>query len=285
MQHFQFYSTKSIDDALHFLSEKGDQTRIIAGGTDLIPRLREEDSRPEFVLNILEIGKLNGVTELNQILRIGSTTTHTQLVESDILQKNFPSLVQAAASVGGPLIRNRGTIGGNIANASPAADLAPALLAMDAEVVLMSEKGTRVVALRDFFVGPGKTLLDPNELLAEISIPLPKGKGVFLKLGRRQAMTLSIVNVAVCLEMEGRICRSAKIAMGSVAPTPIRCPRAEMMLIGKEIDQELISKCAEEAMAMSKPLDDQRAKAWYRMQAGEVLLRRALVQASGLRDD
>ena len=147
---------------MHFLSEKGDQTRIIAGGTDLIPRLREEDSRPEFVLNILEIGKLNGVTELNQILRIGSTTTHTQLVESDILQKNFPSLVQAAASVGGPLIRNRGTIGGNIANASPAADLAPALLAMDAEVVLMSEKGTRVVALRDFFVGPGKTLLDPN---------------------------------------------------------------------------------------------------------------------------
>lgn len=285
MQHFQFYSTKSIDDALHFLSENGDQTRIIAGGTDLIPRLREEDPRPEFVLNILEIGKLNGITELNRVLRIGSTTTHTQLVESDILQKNFPSLIQAAASVGGPLIRNRGTIGGNIANASPAADLAPALLAMDAEVVLMSEKGTRVVALRDFFVGPGKTLLDPNELLAEISIPLPKGKGVFLKLGRRQAMTLSIVNVAVCLEMEGTICRSAKIAMGSVAPTPIRCPRAEMMLIGKEIDQELISKCAEEAMAMSKPLDDQRAKAWYRMQAGEVLLRRALVQASGLRDD
>lgn len=285
MQRFQFYSTKSIDDALHFLSEKGDQTRIIAGGTDLIPRLREENSRPEFVLNILEIGKLNGVTELNHGLRIGSTTTHTQLMESDILQRNCPSLVQAAASAGGPLIRNRGTIGGNIANASPAADLSPALLALDAEVVLMSEKGTRVVALGDFFIGPGKTLLDPDELLAEISIPLPKGKSVFLKLGRRQAMTLSIVNVAVCLEMEGRKCRRAKIAMGSVAPTPIRCPRAEMMLIDQEIGPELISKCAGEAMAMSKPLDDQRAKAWYRVQAGEVLLKRALLQAAGLRDD
>ena len=285
MQHFQFYSAKSFDDALHFLSKKGDQTRIIAGGTDLIPRLREENSRPEFVLNILEIGKLNGVTELNHVLRIGSTTTHTQLMESDILQRNCPSLIQAAASVGGPLIRNRGTIGGNIANASPAADLSPALLALDAEAVLMSEKGTRVVALRDFFIGPGKTLLAPNELLAEILIPLPKGKCVFLKVGRRQAMTLSIVNLAVCLEMEGRNCRRAKIAMGSVAPTPIRCPRAEMMLMDKEVDRELISRCAAEAMAMSKPVDDQRAKAWYRMQAGEVLLRRALVQAAGLRDD
>jgi len=282
MQQFQFHSARSISDALRFLSEKGDQTTIIAGGTDLIPRLRQEDSRPEFVLNILEIERLNGITEQNHTLRIGSTTTHTQLVESDLLQKICPSLGQAAASVGGPLIRNRGTIGGNIANASPAADLAPALLSLDADAVLMSEKGTRVVALKDFFTGPGKTALNPDELLVEISIPLPKGKSVFLKLGRRQAMTLSIVNVAVCLEMEGRNCRNARIAMGSVAPTPIRCPRAEMLLMDKAIDPELISKCAAEAMAMSKPLDDQRAKAWYRVQAGAVLLRRALMQAAGL---
>jgi len=285
MQHFQFYSAKSLGDALRFLSEKGERTKIIAGGTDLIPKLREENSRPEFVLNILEIERLSGITELNHILRIGSTTTHAQLVESEILQRSCPSLVQAAASVGGPLIQNRGTIGGNIANASPAADLAPALLTLDAEVVLMSEKGTRVVALQDFFIGPGKTVLNPNELLVEISIPLPKGQTIFLKLGRRQAMTLSIVNVAVCLEMEGRNCRNAKIAMGSVAPTPIRCPQAEILLVDKEIDPELISKCAGEAMAMSKPLDDQRAKAWYRVQAGAVLLRRALLQAAGLRNE
>jgi CO/xanthine dehydrogenase FAD-binding subunit len=231
MQHFQFFSAKSLSDALRFLSEKGEQTKIIAGGTDLIPRLRDEDSRPDFVLNILEVEGLNGIKALNHSWRIGSTTTHTQLAESEILQKSCPSLVQAAASVGGPLIRNRGTIGGNIANASPAADLAPALLTLDAEVVLMSEKGTREVPLRDFFIGPGKTLLNPNELLVEISIPMPKGKSVFLKLGRRKAMTLSIVNVAVCLEMDGRNCRQAKIAMGSVAPTPIRCPRAEMLLM------------------------------------------------------
>ena len=285
MQHFQFYSAKSISDALHFLSEEGERTRIIAGGTDLIPRLRQENFLPDFVLNVLEIERLNGITEGNHILRIGATTPHTQLVESGLLQRSCPSLVQAAASIGGPLIRNRGTIGGNLANASPAADLAPVLLAMDAEVVLMSERGTREVALRDFFIGPGKTLLNPNELLVEISIPLPKGKNLFLKLGRRQAMSLSIVNVAVCLEMEGGNCREAKIALGSVAATPIRCPRAENLLRDKKIDPELISKCAGEAMAMSKPVDDQRAKAWYRRQAGEVLLKRALFQAAGLRND
>ena len=285
MQHFQFFSAKSLSDALRFLSEKGEQTKIIAGGTDLIPRLREEDSCPDFVLNILEVEGLNGIKALNHSWRIGSITTHTQLAESEILQKSCPSLVQAAASIGGPLIRNRGTIGGNIANASPAADLAPALLTLDAEVVLMSEKGTREVPLRDFFIGPGKTSLNPNELLVEISIPVPKGKSVFLKLGRRKAMTLSIVNVAVCLEMEDRICRNAKIAMGSVAPTPIRCPRAEVLLMDKKINPELIAKCAGEAMAMSKPVDDQRAEAWYRVQAGTVLLRRALLQAAGLRND
>ena len=282
MQHFQFFSAKSLSDALRFLSEKGDRTGIIAGGTDLIPRMRDEISRPEFILNILEIDGLNGVRELNHVLHIGSTTTHTRLVESDILRRTCPSLVQAAASVGGPLIRNRGTIGGNIANASPAADLASALLSLDAEVVLISEKKTRVVALKDFFIEPGKTVLNPDELLAEILVPIPKGKSVFLKLGRRQAMSLSIVNVAVHLEMEGDKCRDAKIAMGSVAPTPIRCHQAEMMLVNKEIGLELISKCAGEAVAVTKPIDDQRAKAWYRMEAGTVLLKRALAEAAGL---
>jgi carbon-monoxide dehydrogenase medium subunit len=282
MQHFQFHSAMSIDDALGFLAEKGDQTRVLAGGTDLIPALREEISRPGFVLNILEIAGLNGVREENHGLRIGSTTTHVQLAESNLLKKYCPSLVQAAGLIGGPLIRNRGTIGGNLSNASPAADLASTLLSLDAEAVLMSQRGTRVVALRDFFLGPGKTVLNMDELLTEIAIPFPRGKGVFLKLGRRQAMTLSVVNVAVSLEMEKGICREAKIALGSVAPTPIRCPGAERMLLNREMDEELVAGCAQEAMSTSRPVDDQRAKAWYRIQAGTVLVRRALAQAAGL---
>jgi carbon-monoxide dehydrogenase medium subunit len=148
----------------------------------------------------------------------------------------------------------------------------------------MSEKKTRVIALDDFFTGPGKTVRDSDELLTEILVPFPKGKSVFLKLGRRRAMSLSIVNVAVQIEIEGGKCRDAKIAMGSVAPTPIRCHQAERMLVNKEIGLELISKCAGEAVAVTKPIDDQRAKAWYRMEAGTVLLKRALAEAAGLRD-
>ena len=282
MRHFEFYSPKSIAEALRFLSERGDRTKIVAGGTDLIPRLREEISGPGFVLNILEIEELNGVKEPDPVLRIGATTTHTQLAESDILQRTCPALGQAAASVGGPLVRNRGTIGGNIANASPAADLACALLALEAEAVLRSEKRIRVVPLGDFFIGPGQTMINPDELLTEVSIRPPKGKCVFRKLGRRQAMSLAIVNAAVCLEMEGKICRKSRIALGSVAPTPIRCHEAEMMLANKEFGPELISKCAGAAMALAKPIDDQRAKAWYRVEAGTVLLKRALAEAAGL---
>jgi carbon-monoxide dehydrogenase medium subunit len=282
MRHFELYSPQTIAEALRFLSERGDRTKIIAGGTDLIPSLREGGSPPDFVLNLLEIEELNGVIEADQVLRLGATTTHTQIAESAVLQRTCPALAQAAAAVGGPQVRNRGTIGGNIVNASPAADLACALLALDAEAALRSERGTRVVALRDFFVGPAETTIKPDELLTGVSIRPPKGKSVFLKLGRRQAMSLAVVNVAVCLEMEGKICRKSRIALGSVAPTPIRCPEAELMLANKEIGPELISKCAKEAMSASKPIDDQRAKAWYRIEAGTVLLRRALTEAAGI---
>ena len=283
MRRFEFYSPRSLGEALRFLPEKGDRTGVIAGGTDLIPRLREGASQPDFVLNLLEIEELNAIREADQVLHIGATITHTQIAESPALKRTCPIIIQAAASVGGPLVRNRGTIGGNIVNASPAADLACALLALDAEVVLRSEKGGRSVALADFFVGPGQTVIHPDELLTEVTIRLPKGRGVFHKLGRRQAMSLSVVNVAISLEMEGKFCRKSRIALGSVAPTPIRCPQVEQMLINRETTPELLSKCATEAMRASKPIDDQRAKAWYRIEAGTVLLRRALTEAAGLK--
>ena len=158
-----------------------------------------------------------------------------------------------------------------------------ALLALDAEAVLRSEKGSRAVALEDFFTGPGQTVIRPDELLTEVTVRAPKGKGLFRKLGRRQAMSLSIVNVAVFMEMEGKVCRKCRVALGSVAPTPIRCPQAEQMIVNKETTPELILKCAAEAIKATQPIDDQRAKAWYRIEAGAVLLRRALTEAAGLK--
>jgi CO/xanthine dehydrogenase FAD-binding subunit len=283
MRRFEFYSPRSLGEALRFLSEKGERAKVIAGGTDLIPRLREGVSRPDFVLNVLEIGELSGIREADEALHIGAITTHTQIAESSFLQRICPALTQAAASIGGPPVRNRGTIGGNIVNASPGADLALALLALDAEAVLRSEKGSRAVALEDFFTCPGQTVIRPDELLTEVTVRAPKGKGLFRKLGRRQAMSLSIVNVAVFMEMEGKVCRKCRVALGSVAPTPIRCPQAEEMIMNKETTPELLAKCAVEAIKATQPIDDQRAKAWYRIEAGTVLLRRALAEATGLR--
>ena len=194
-------------------------------------------------------------------------------------------MAEAARQAGTAAVRTTATIGGNLVNASPAADLATPLLAMDAEVTLAKAGGKRTVPLQDFFTGPGRTLLKPDELMTEISIPLSKGKTVFLKLGRRKALTLSVVNVAVRMEMKRGKCEDARIAIGSMAPIPLRCESAEGMLQGKEIDPGLIAQCAVEAIGVSKPIDDQRATAWYRQQAGRALVARALTQAAGLKNE
>jgi CO/xanthine dehydrogenase FAD-binding subunit len=169
-----------------------------------------------------------------------------------------------------------------LANASPAADLATPLLVMDAQISVSSLRGKRRVAIRDFFLGPGRTVILKDELITDIVIPPWKGKTGFLKLGKRQGMTLSVVNVAVRLEMTGQTCNDARIALGAMAPTPIRCRQAEKMLQGKGMDEGLISQGAAAAIAESQPIDDQRATAWYRRKAGEALVARALMQTAGL---
>ena len=184
-------------------------------------------------------------------------------------------------------VRNAATIGGNLGNASPAADLATTLLVLDAQLLLRGAKGDRGVALKDFFIGPGQTVLTSGELIVEVSIPISKGKAVFLKLGRRKAMTLSVVNVAVHLDIGGRrgeklTCQKARIALGSMAPTPLRCTKAEGLLKDKVLDKALIAQCAVEAVAESSPIDDQRATTWYRKQAGTALVGRAIAQAAGI---
>jgi carbon-monoxide dehydrogenase medium subunit len=153
---------------------------------------------------------------------------------------------------------------------------------MDAELQLINAGGRRSVSINDFFTGPGKTVLKPDELILEITIPFPKGKTAFLKLGRRKAMTLSVVNVATHLMMDGNRCIDARIALGSMAPTPLRCVRAEGLIKGKRLDEALIGECATQAVAETSPIDDQRATAWYRKRAGQPLVARALAEAAGL---
>jgi len=200
---------------------------------------------------------------------------------SELIGEKARALAAAAASVGSPAVRTAATVGGNLVNASPAADTATPLLAMDAELKLVSEAGERTVPLADFFVGPGETVLRNTELLTEITVPVPKGKTVFAKLGRRKGMTCSVINVAVRLEMDREKCLDARIALGSMAPTPLRCRKAEALIKGRSIDSEVVKECAIAAIDESSPIDDERAAAWYRKQAGAALLARALKEASG----
>ena len=153
---------------------------------------------------------------------------------------------------------------------------------MDAEMLLVSAGGERVVPVKDFFTGPQETVCKPDELIVEIRVPLKAGKATFEKLGRRKAQTGALASAAARVEMDGKVCKDARIVLGSMAPTPLRCTKAEELIIGKELDDDLIAKCAEKAIGESSPIDDQRASAWYREKAGKALVARAVAQAAGV---
>ncbi len=284
MKEALYYVVTDLKDVVKLLAEYRERAVILAGGTDLVPKINTYSFKPEVLIYIGKLG-LDYIKEDNGKICIGAATPMAKIVTNELLAQKATALVEAAGKAGSAAVRTTATVGGNLANASPAADLATPLLVCDAEVSLVSAEGNRAVPLKDFFKGPGQSVLQPGELMTEISFVIPKGKTTFLKLGRRKALTLSVVNVAVRVDLDGQKCKEARIALGAVAPTPLRCPKAEEMLQGKEVDRNLISDCATEAMAASSPIDDQRASAWYRKQAGTTLVVRALGQAAGLKPE
>lgn len=281
MKDVMYFAPTGIEEAVKLLAEYGEGATILAGGTDLVPRINTYELKPDVLIYIGGLG-LDYLNEVDGTLVIGAATKTAELASNALVAEKAGALAQGARRSGSVAIRNAATIGGNLANASPAADLATPLLAMDAELHLTGTGGKRVVAIKDFFTGPGGTVLKPDELIIEIHVPPVKGKTVFHKLGRRKALTLSVVNVAVRLDMAHHTCNEARLALGAMAPTPIRCPKAEEMLKGKALDEALIADCAAEAMAESTPIDDQRATAWYRQKAGATVVARALRQAAGI---
>lgn len=281
MENVGYFAPTEVGEALKLLAEQGDKATVLAGGTDLVPAINYYSLWPDNLIYIGGLG-LDYITEEGGKLLIGGGATWTQIMDDALVAEKAPVLAEAAKQGGSVATRNAGTVGGNLANASPAADLTIILLALEAEVLLKSASGERVVALKDFFTGPGKSVMNPDELLIEVQVPLPVGSAAFQKLGRRKAMTLSVVNTGVKLSMEGKLCQSACISLGAMAPTPLRCTEAEELIKGKELDAELIAQCAAAAVAAGSPIDDQRASAWYRAKAGTALVARALAQAAGI---
>lgn len=270
------------DNLAEALNLRGQGAQIIAGGTDFYPArvgrpLYERDV--PCVLDLTGLRALKGISDRGDFHRIGALTSWTTVAEAS-LPGQFRGLQAAAREVGGRQIQNRGTIGGNLCNASPAADGVPALLALGAEVELVSAAGARRLALEDFIVGPRKIALRPDEILAAILVPKPKGEGIgaFWKLGARKYLVISIVMAAGCLDLVDGCIASARIAIGACSAVARRLPKLEAALRGRSLDEELASLVAADHIADLAPIDDVRASAGYRTEAALIVLRRLLAE-------
>ncbi len=267
MHAFDYCAPKDLEEALDVFAEYGERARALAGGTDLVLFMERGRLRPEMVVEVPVCLPFVGIEVTDGSVRIGSRTTMRELETSPTIKQHIPVLAQAAGEVGSVQIRNLATIGGNICTASPAGDTLPPLLVLDAQVRLRRKGGERVVPLREFFTGPGQTVREPDELLTEVLVPIPKGQvGMqFYKLAVRRYMDIAIVNVATLLKVdEDGVIIDARLAFGSVAPTPIRVEEAEERLKGNKLDEFLLEEVAQLAQAKSQPITDQRGTAEYR---------------------
>jgi carbon-monoxide dehydrogenase medium subunit len=283
MTAFEFESPTSLREACRLLAVAG--SRPIAGGTDVIPQMRDGRFQAATLVDLSRIDGLNSVERVNGEIAIGSLTTYTTMLNSPVLQAHAPFLAQVSGVVGGAQTQNRGTLGGNIANASPAGDTLPVLLALNATVDLVSDGGERSMPLADFLRGPGRTAMLPGEIIQQVRFaPLPEGaQSLFLRLGNRRGMLISVVSAAIVMALgEGGRVRDCRIALGAIAPTPIRCPVAEALLLGRRVDAGLIDEAAMAAAAAARPIDDVRASAAYRRHGVRVLARRGLTRLAGL---
>jgi CO/xanthine dehydrogenase FAD-binding subunit len=265
--------------ALTLLKTKG--AVALAGGTNLIVDMRAGREKPRRVVSLDKLESLRGIRQSGGAVVIGGRTTVTDLLLSPLIAKTAPALVESARQFAGQMVRNTATVAGNIACGSPAADLVPPLFALDAELTLVSPRGSRIVPIASYFKGYKKDVRRPGELISRISWPMPASQscGLFYKLARRKGDAITVVGVAITLDAEKGRCARARIALGAVAPTVVRAREAEAMLEGKTLTSALIESAARAAIAAAKPIDDVRASAAYRRHEVQVLVRRLVSQA------
>ena len=283
MRRFEYLEARTLRQAIGMLQRHGEQARIVAGSTDFLVRWRAGFWHPDYVVNIQHVPGLSRVTYSRRNgLRLGALVTIQTLEQHPAIRQHYPALAAAAASFAGVQVRNLATVGGNICNASPSGDTLPALLAYGAECTLSGPEGRRQVALEQLFTGPGQTVLAQDEVLTEITLPsAPANTGsLYIKHSPRGAMDIATVGVASAITVDrSGVCTEAKIALGAVAPTPLRAHAAEESLRGKQPDAELLQAAAELAMSTATPIDDVRGTAGYRREMVGVLTRRTLEQA------
>jgi CO/xanthine dehydrogenase FAD-binding subunit len=270
-----------VEDALGLLADGGEATLPLAGGTNLIVDIRAHRVAPRRLVSLCRLDALRGIRLAGGRMTIGGRTTVSDLLHSPEIAEHAAGLAEAARVFAGQMVRNTATVAGNIACLSPAADLVPPLLALDAELVLASASGRRNVALADYFTGYKKDVRRADELIAEISWDAPGKSGAnrFYKLARRKGDAITVTGVAVTLAVENGICTKARIALGAVAPVVMRARRAEALLEGQVATPALIDEAGREAARECRPIDDIRASAEYRRHTVHMLTRRLVTEA------
>lgn len=279
VKSFEMVRPNSLEEAVQFLREHRGTAKLLAGGTDLIVRMKERSVTPEYVVDLKRIPGLAGISYDEEAgLRIGALTTIRDVERSEWIGRRFPNLTEGAGIIGSVQVRNRATIGGNLCNAAPCADTAPPLLCLNARLKIAGPEGERTVPLDEFFVGPGQTVLAQDEILTEIQVPIPplRTGGAYTRHTTRRAMDIAVVGVgtAVTLGPEDGVCDEVRIALGSVAPIPLRARRTEEVLVGRRLTDKVLRQAGEIAAEEARPIDDVRGSAWFRAEIVKVLVRR-----------
>jgi xanthine dehydrogenase FAD-binding subunit len=284
VKNFKLINPSSKQEALIALAKCGSEGKLLAGGTDLMPRFREDNKTlPEFIINLKSISDFKEISIDNSKITVGALATHSEVIDSPVIIENALVLAEACDKIASWQIRNMATLGGNLANASPAADSAPALLVLDATISLLGPERKRELKLEEFFKGPGKTALANDEIIEHVSfIALNDNEGAaFIKLGKRKAMTLSIVSAAayVKISADRSVIKEAKLAMGAVAPIPLRVKSAEAVLKGFDPVWDDWSVLHEAVKNDIKPINDMRSSGEYRLRVAAFIAERAVKTA------
>jgi carbon-monoxide dehydrogenase medium subunit len=286
LRTFDYSAPETIDEAVSLLKAAGGSARPLAGGTDLVVQLKERATRfpyPATIVSLDRVSELRGVDfSETDGLRIGAGATMTDVASHPAVRDRYAALAEGAGVVGSLQTMNMATIGGNVCNAAPSADTAPPLLVYEAEAVIVGPNGRRTLPIAEFFRGPGETALASDELLAELRLPVPpSGTGAaFRRHTPRKQMDIAVVGVGVAITLSGDTIEHARVALGAVAPTPLRASAAEAALQGQAANDETFAKAAEAAVQDSSPITDLRASAEYRRHLVKVMTARLLAEAA-----
>lgn len=271
---YQLVSPATLVEALDLLAQSDGEWKAFAGGTDLMVLLEAGRLRHQKYISIWKLNELRGIAATDDFVKLGALTTYTEIQEHPVMQAEFPMLCQAARETGGIAIQNRGTLGGNIVNASPAADSPPALLAYDAELELISKEGSRRIPYAEFHQGYKQMDIRSDELLRAVYLPRSLHPAVhyYRKVGTRKAQAISKICFAGCAGITNGVVETFRVALGSVAPIPIRCRKTETLIQGQPIDTKAIAAAKKQLAAEIAPISDLRSTKEYRLQVSQNLL-------------